>query len=377
MSKADYYDLLGVSKNASDDELKQAYRKKAMQHHPDRNPDDAKSETIFKQVSEAYDVLKDSDKRAAYDRFGHDAFQQGMGNGAGAHGFSDMSDIFEEMFSGFMGGGGRRKGRGQDQRGDDLRFDLELSLEQAYRGKNENLEFYADTECETCSGSGAKSPDDILTCTTCGGHGVVEVSKGFFRMQQECPKCRGKGKTIKNPCGTCKGQGSTKAKRNIKVDIPAGIETGNRIRVVGEGNPGKHGASKGDLYVFVTILPHQIFQRNGKLIGCEIPLSCVQAILGDKITVPTVDGGKLLLDIPAGTQDGQQFRLRGKGMVGLHGRGSAGDMIIEVKLDVPKHISKKQKALLEEFESLNKPSLENKNFWDNVAKFWKNNEKGS
>ncbi len=371
MAKNDYYDLLGVTKTASDDELKQAYRKRAMECHPDRNPNDAQAEARFKEVNEAYDVLKDTNKRGAYDQYGHDAFQQGAGGAS--QGFGDMSDIFEEMFSGFMGGG-RGRSR-QAKRGDDLRFDLNISLEEAYHGKSEEIKFTAEMPCEKCSGTGAVSQADIVKCATCNGNGVVEMRQGFFRMQQDCPKCKGKGTTIKQACQTCRGSGANQTQRKIKVDIPAGVENGNRIRISGEGNPGKNGAPKGDLYVFVTLRDHDLFKRDGKMIWCQLPIDMAKAALGNKIEVPTLDGGKVRLEIPAGTQHGQQFRLRSKGMVGLYGRGSIGDMIVEMNIEIPKNISKKQRELLEEFEKNTDPSSNSTNFWENVSNFWKNNAK--
>ena len=377
---ADYYELLGVSKDATDDELKQAYRKKAMQYHPDRNPDDAQAEQKFKEVSEAYDVLRDGNKRGAYDRFGHQAYtdnNMGGSAGGGAGGFTDFGDIFEEMFSGFMGGGRQGGRRSQRERGEDLRFDLSITLEEAFDGKKEEITFNAESQCSDCSGSGAASPSDIATCSQCQGIGVVQIRQGFFTLQQECPRCRGKGQEVKRACNGCRGSGRMKKKRVLNVDIPVGIEDGNRIRVSGEGNHGIEGAQKGDLYVFVQILAHEIFEREGKDVLCQLPISMAKAALGDKIEVPVIDGGKLRFEVPSGTAHGQQFRLRGKGMPGLYNRGNHGDMIVEIILDVPKTLNKKQRELLEEFEEATNPSTQRKNFWNNVVDFWQNHERNN
>ncbi len=375
---ADYYELLGVSKDATDDEMKQAYRKKAMQYHPDRNPDDAEAEQKFKEVSEAYDVLRDGNKRAAYDRFGHKAYtdnNMGGGSGGGQGGFTDFGDIFEEMFSGFMGGGRQGGRRSQRERGEDLRFDLSISLEEAYYGKKEDITFNAESRCDDCDGTGAASPSDIATCSQCQGIGVVQIRQGFFTLQQECPRCRGKGQEIKRACNGCRGSGRMKKQRVLKVDIPAGIEDGNRIRVSGEGNHGVEGAQKGDLYVFVRVLAHDIFECEGKDILCQLPISMAKAALGDKIEVPVIDGGKLRFEVPSGTSHGQHFRLRGKGMPGLYNRGNHGDMIVEIILDVPKTLNKRQRELLEEFEEATNPSTQRKNFWKNVVDFWQHHER--
>ncbi|MCH9853509.1 MAG: molecular chaperone DnaJ [Alphaproteobacteria bacterium] len=382
MAADDYYELLGVSRDADADELKRAYRKKAMQYHPDRNPGDSEAEKNFKQVGEAYDVLRDEQKRSAYDRFGHETFTNGgMGNGmnsgmggGGQHGFSDISDIFEEVFSGFMGGG-RARGRSKRNRGEDLRFDLTITLEDAFTGKKEEINFNAEAACDSCNGTGAASPSDIVNCTQCNGIGVVQIQQGFFTLQQECPRCRGKGQEIKRGCNKCRGAGRVKGRRNIRVDIPAGVEDGNRIRIAGEGNHGLEGAEKGDLYVFVNILPHDIFQREEKDVMCVLPISMAKAALGDKLEVPVIDGGKVRVEIPPGTSHGKHFRLRGKGMPALYNRGNRGDMLVEVIIDIPTHLSKKQRELLEKFDAETKPSSEHRNFWSKVSHFWQHHEK--
>ncbi len=371
-------DLLGVSRDAGADELKQAYRKKAMQYHPDRNPGDDEAEKKFKEISQAYDTLRDSQKRDSYDRYGHDAFTQGgmgsAGGGAGQHGFSDISDIFEEMFSGFMGGG-RTRGRSKRNRGEDLRFDLTITLDDAFQGKKEEIGFMAESSCEECEGSGAATPNDIVNCSQCNGIGVVQIQQGFFTLQQECPRCHGKGQEIKRGCHTCRGAGRSKNRRHIKVDIPAGVEHGNRIRISGEGNHGIEGSGKGDLYVFVNILPHDIFERERKDILCTLPIAMAKAALGDKLEVPVIDGGKVRVEIPQGTSHGKHFRLRGKGMPALYNKGNRGDMIVEVIVDMPAHLNKKQRELLEAFDAETKPSSEHRNFWSKVSHFWQHHER--
>lgn len=350
MAKADYYETLGVSRGASDKELKSAFRKKAMQFHPDRNPDNPEAEAKFKEINEAYEVLKDEQKRAAYDRYGHAAFEQGgMGHGFGNEFGSSMSDIFEDIFGEMMGGGGRRS-RGRE-RGADLRFNMEITLEEAFHGKSADIEVPTSVTCKTCSGSGAKPGTNPKPCPTCGGIGKVRASQGFFTVERTCPTCHGRGEIIEDPCETCGGVGRVTENRKLSVSIPAGIEDGTRIRLSGEGEAGLRGGPSGDLYIFLTQKPHDLFQRDGADIFCRVPISMTTAILGGQFEVPTVDGGKTRVRIPEGTQSGKQFRLRGKGMPVLRSQ-QFGDMYIQVDVETPSHLSKRQKELIQEFDKL-------------------------
>jgi molecular chaperone DnaJ len=353
MAKPDFYELLGVSRDADEKTLKSAFRKKAMQYHPDRNPDDAEAEQNFKAVNEAYEVLRDEQKRAAYDRFGHQAFEQGgMGGGgfggAGAGG-AGMGDIFEEIFGEFMGGG-RRRSSGGAARGSDMRYNLEISLEEAFEGKTVDLVLPTSVACDTCSGSGAKPGTSPSTCSTCGGMGKVRMSQGFFAMERTCPTCGGRGEVIKDPCDTCSGAGRVTQERTLSVNIPAGIDDGNRIRVAGEGEAGMRGAPAGDLYIFVSIKPHELFQRDGADLFCRAPISVVTAALGGSFEVPTLDGGRTRVKVPEGTQTGKQFRLKTKGMPILRQR-DFGDMYVQVSVETPQKLTKRQRELLEEFEA--------------------------
>ncbi|MEI2385666.1 molecular chaperone DnaJ [Breoghania sp. JC706] len=354
MAKLDYYEVLGVTRDADDKTLKSAFRKLAMKYHPDRNPDDAAAEAKFKEISEAYDVLKDADRRAAYDRFGHAAFENG-GMGAGARGFSGdfastMSDIFDEFFGGMGGGGGRRAGGGGRERGADLRYNMDIDLEEAYTGKTVEIEVPTSIVCETCTGSGAKPGSSPTTCRTCGGAGRVRASQGFFTLERTCPHCQGRGEIISDPCPDCSGTGRRVEERTLSVNIPAGIEDGTRIRLAGEGEAGLRGGPAGDLYIFLSIRPHAFFQRDGADLFCRAPISMTTAALGGQFEVPTVDGGKTRVKVPEGTQTGKQFRLKGKGMPVMRST-QHGDMYIQVTVETPQNLTKRQRELLQEFEA--------------------------
>lgn len=352
MAKADYYDTLGANKGASDDELKKAYRKKAMKYHPDRNPDDKVAEQKFKDIGEAYEVLKDPQKRAAYDQMGHAAFEGGMGGGGQGHagggfgGFegADFGSMFEEMFGDAFGGGGHAG----PARGSDLRYNLTISLEDAFNGKTVEVRIPTSVECKKCDGSGAEKGTKPETCPTCNGTGKVRVTQGFFSMARGCPRCHGSGKIIKNPCRACHGSGHVQEEKTVSVNIPKGVDDGTRIRLSGEGDVGPNGGLAGDLYIFIQMKRHEIFQREGGNLHIKMPIDFVEAALGGAVEVPTVDGKKARLNIPEGTQAGDRFRLRGKGMPGLHGSG-VGDLYVSAQVEVPTKLSKKQKNLLEDF----------------------------
>ncbi|MAR56334.1 MAG: molecular chaperone DnaJ, partial [Rickettsiales bacterium] len=359
----DYYQILGVDRNADEATLKKAYRKLAMQYHPDKNPDDASAEQKFKEVNQAYDTLKDPQKRAAYDRYGHEAFESGMGGGggAGAGGFdftSNFADIFEDLFGDFgarRGGGGGARGAGPQQptgavRGADLRYNLEVSLEEAFRSKQPTITLTTSVTCDSCSGSGAEKGTAPENCPTCNGSGKIRAQQGFFTIERTCHTCQGVGKVIKNPCRSCAGTGKTRKERSLNVNIPAGVEEGTRIRLANEGEAGFRGGPSGDLYIFISVKPHKIFRRDGANLYCKVPLKFTSAALGGSIEVPTIEGGRVKVNIPAGTQSGHQFRLRGKGMSILRSQ-SRGDMYIEVVVETPVKLSKKQKELLEQFEA--------------------------
>lgn len=378
MTKRDYYEILGVDKGADDAALKKAYRKKAMKYHPDRNPDDKEAEAKFKEVNEAYDTLKDSQKRAAYDQFGHAAFENG---GAGAGGFGgfggagfgghDFSDMFEDMF-GDMFGGGARSGRSRgSQRGGDLRYNLSISLDEAYAGKPVQIKIPTSVSCDTCDGSGAKKGSDVKTCSTCGGRGEVRVQQGFFAMNRTCPDCHGQGQIISDPCNDCHGTGTVHKEKTLNVNIPKGVDNGTRIRVTGEGEAGQNGAPSGDLYIFIQLKKHNLFEREGPHVLLDMPIDFVSAALGGQLEVPTLDGKKALLKIPEGTQSGTQFRLRGKGMP-VTNSSSFGDMFVNVEVEVPTKLSKKQKELLEQFREAytDKNSPEQESFLKKASKFW-------
>lgn len=368
MSKRDYYEVLGVESGASEAELKKAYRRKAMKYHPDRNPDDKDAEDKFKEANEAYEVLSDADKRAAYDRHGHAGVDPQMG-GAGGFGGGNFSDVFGDVFSDFFGGGG---GRGGPQRGSDLRYNMELDLEEAVRGTTVNIRIPASVDCKTCKGTGAKKGTSPVTCTTCNGMGQVRMQQGFFAVQQTCPRCHGAGKMVTDPCGDCHGQGRVEEEKTLSVKVPAGVDTGDRIRLSGEGEAGTLGGPAGDLYVVVNVRPHAIFQRDGRDLYCEVPISFADAALGGELEVPTLSG-RVKLKIPEGTQTNKLFRLRGKGVTPVRG-GGVGDLMCRVAVETPVKLNKRQRELLEEFrESLHgddSHSPKKSNWFEGVKRFF-------
>ena len=347
MNKADYYETLGVSRGVDDKALKAAFRKKAMQYHPDRNPGDAEAERRFKELGEAYEVLKDPQKRAAYDRYGHAAFENGMGGGAGFGGAS-MSDIFEDIFGEMMGGARARSGS-MRTRGSDLRYNMEISLEEAFEGKTAEIEIPTAVTCGTCDGSGAKPGSSPSRCGTCGGNGRVRAAQGFFSIERTCPACGGRGEVITDPCRDCSGSGKTVEEKSLSINVPAGIEDGTRIRLAGEGEAGARGGPPGDLYIFMSVKPHEFFQRDGADIFCRVPVSMTTAALGGQFEVGTVDGQKTRVKVPPGTQSGKQFRLRSKGMPVMRSA-QHGDMYIQVAVETPQKLTTRQRELLEEFE---------------------------
>lgn len=350
MAKRDYYEVLGVERGASEAELKKAYRRLAMKYHPDRNPDDKAAEEKFKEANEAYEVLSDASKRSAYDQYGHAGVDPSMGGGGGfGAGNANFSDIFGDVFSDFFGGGGRGGQRGGPQRGSDLRYTLELDLEEAVRGTTVTIRVPTLVACKPCEGSGAKKGSAPVTCTTCGGVGQVRMQQGFFSVQQTCPRCHGSGKMISDPCGSCHGQGRVEEHKTLSVKVPAGVDTGDRIRLTGEGEAGTQGGPAGDLYVVVNVREHAIFQRDGKHLYCEVPISFADAALGGELEVPTLDG-RVKLKIPEATQTGKLFRLRGKGVAPVRG-GGAGDLMCRVVVETPVNLDKRQRELLEEFRS--------------------------
>jgi molecular chaperone DnaJ len=350
MAKRCYYKTLEVERTASDGEIKTAFRKQAMQFHPDRNPNDKTAEHRFKEVNEAYEILKDPDKRAAYDRFGHAAFEHGMGGGAAGFG-ADFGTTFSDLFEGIFGmstGRGRSSGR---ERGADLRYNMEIALQEAFTGKTAQIRIPTSVTCEACSGSGAKAGTKPKTCPMCGGHGRVRHAQGFFTLERTCPNCHGRGQSIDTPCASCSGSGRVTRERTLSVNIPAGVEDGTRIRLAGEGEAGVRGGPAGDLYIFLSIGTHPFFQREGADLHCRVPVSMVTASLGGEFEVPTIDGGKSKVKVPEGTQSGRRFRLAGKGMPVLRGRQS-GDMYVQVVVETPQKLTKKQRELLTEFERL-------------------------
>ena len=368
--KRDYYEVLGIERTASVEVIKGAYRKLAKEHHPDRNHGDDKAEHRFKEVSEAYEILKDDQKRAAYDRFGHAAFENGAGNGR-THGFdfaSSFTDVFDDLFGEFMGG---RKARRQN-RGQDLRYNLEITLEEAFKGRAAQIRVPTAVSCETCSGTGAETGSRPEQCPTCSGIGKVRAQQGFFTIERTCPQCRGQGRIVRNPCKTCHGSGHVQKERTLAVDIPAGVEEGTRIRLSGEGQAGVNGGPAGDLYIFISVAPHTIFQRDGHDLHCRAPVSFVIASLSGAIEVPTLDGGKAKVSIPEGTQSGRQFRLRAKGMPVLRGGGMRGDLYVELLVETPVKLSKKQKDLLKQFDAESTPGTqpESESFFAKVKEFW-------
>ncbi len=374
MPKRDYYDILGLSRGASEQDIKSAFRRLAKDCHPDRNAGDKGAETRFKELNEAYEALRDPQKRAAYDQFGHAAFD-GHG-GRGAHGFgpdfaSSMSDIFDDLFGEFMGG---RRGRGQRtgrERGADLRYNMEITLPEAFAGKTAQIRVPTSVTCEACTGSGAKSGTQPSTCPTCSGAGKVRASQGFFTIERTCPSCQGRGEIINDPCGSCSGSGRVMRERTLSVNIPAGVEDGTRIRLAGEGEAGLRGGPAGDLYIFLSLKPHEFFQRDGADIFCRVPISMTTAALGGHIDVPTVDGGKTRVKVPEGTETGKQFRLKSKGMPVLRSK-VTGDMYIQVDVETPKSLTRRQRELLEEFEreSKEETSPHSSGFFAKVKEFF-------
>ncbi|NSX53368.1 molecular chaperone DnaJ [Parasulfitobacter algicola] len=374
MSKRDYYEILGVAKGASADEIKKGYRQKAKELHPDRNSDNPDAEAQFKEANEAYEVLKDADKKAAYDRYGHAAFEGGMGGarqgGYGGQGdfASAFSDVFDDLFGDFMGG--RGGGRQRATRGSDLRYNLRISLEDAFKGMQKTINVPTSVGCTSCSGSGAVGGAEPDTCPTCSGMGKVRAQQGFFTVERTCPTCSGLGQIIKNPCQTCNGAGRVEKDRSLSVNIPAGVETGTRIRLAGEGEAGMRGGPTGDLYIFIEVEDHKLFQRDGNALFCRVPVSVASAALGGDIEVPTIDGGRSRVKIPAGSQSGRQMRLRGKGMPALRG-GSAGDMFIELAVETPVNLTSRQKEILREFDKLSENNNpESSSFFSSVKNFW-------
>jgi molecular chaperone DnaJ len=376
MSKRDYYDVLGVDRGVSADDLKKAYRRKAKELHPDRNSDNPQAESQFKEANEAWEVLKDADKKAAYDRFGHAAFEGGGGGGRpGGPGFgsgdfsSAFSDVFDDLFGDFMGGrggGGKRRAA----RGSDLRYNLRVSMEESFAGLQKTINVPTAVSCSGCEGSGAEGGVEPTTCPTCSGMGKVRAQQGFFTVERTCPTCSGLGQIIKNPCKSCGGAGRVQKDRALSVNIPAGVETGTRIRLAGEGEAGLRGGPPGDLYIFVELAPHALFERDGINLYCRVPVSMAKAALGGAIEVPTIDGGRGRVQIPAGSQSGRQMRLRGKGMPALRG-GGIGDMFIELAVETPVNLTSRQKEILREFDELSDDNHpESKSFFSSVKSFW-------
>ncbi len=377
VQKRDYYEVLGVARSADDKALKAAFRKLAMRYHPDRNQGDAEAEQKFKEVGEAYEVLREPQKRAAYDRFGHAAFEGGRGPGAGGPGFgndfaSAMSDIFEEVFGGRAGprAGGGAGGR---TRGADLRYNLEVTLEDAFAGKTVEITVPSSATCDVCDGSGAKPGTQPVTCSTCSGSGRIRVAQGFFTLERTCVTCQGRGTVVRDPCGNCAGSGRVAQQRELSVNIPAGIEDGTRIRLAGEGEAGLMGGPPGDLYIFLSIRPHDFFQREGADLYCRVPISMARAALGGSIEVPSINGEKAKVKIPEATQTGRQFRLRGKGMPVMRST-QTGDMYIQVVVETPQNLTRRQRELLSEFEALssNENHPESHGFFSRAKEFFDN-----
>jgi molecular chaperone DnaJ len=376
MAKADFYETLGVDKKADDAGLKAAFRKLAMVYHPDKNPGNAEAEKKFKEIGEAYETLKDPNKRAAYDRYGHAAFEQGNGASAGRGGgfgggfgsAGGFSDIFEDIFGDIMGGG---RQRGPNNRGADLRYNMEIELEEAFAGKTAQVRVPSSITCDTCDGSGAKPGTKPVTCTMCNGAGKVRASQGFFSVERACPRCGGRGQEIKDPCTKCSGAGRVEQERVLSVNIPAGIDDGTRIRIAGEGEAGTRGGSAGDLYIFVSIRAHEFFQRDGADLYCKVPISMTVAALGGAFEVGTLDGAKSRVKVPDGTQHGKQFRLKGKGMPVLR-QPQTGDLYIQVAVETPQNLSKRQRELLEEFEGLSSKdnSPQSTGFFNRMKEFF-------
>ena len=375
MAKEDYYEILSCSRSASPDELKKAYRKKAKELHPDRNSDNPKAEEQFKSVNEAYDILRDPEKRSAYDRFGHAAFEGGTSNSGfrssgqtGDFG-SAFSDVFEDLFGDFMGSSSRR-GSQRASRGSDLRYNLNINLTEAYKGKKTIINVPSAVTCGSCSGVGSEGGIEATNCPTCSGIGKVRAQQGFFTVERGCPTCAGKGKIIKNPCKNCSGQGRVEKERKLNVTIPPGVETGTRIRLANEGEAGLRGGQNGDLYIFVEVSQHQIFERDSHDLFCKIPISMITAALGGELEAPTLDGGKSRVKVPNGVQSGKRLRLKGKGMPSLRGN-NFGDLYVELEVETPVNLTSEQKNLLMEFQKIgvnNNPA--ESNFFSRVKRFW-------
>jgi molecular chaperone DnaJ len=379
MSKTDFYELLGASRDASADELKKAYRKMAMKYHPDKNPGNKEAEHKFKEINEAYDVLRDDQKRAAYDRYGHAAFENGgMGGGQGFGGFDfagGFGDIFEEMFGEILGGGGGARRRGPEsagQRGADLRYDMTVTLDEAFKGIDKTIKVSTLATCEACNGMGTAPGTSPVTCSTCDGHGRVRMQQGFFSIERTCPTCQGAGKVIKDPCKSCQGHGRTRKERTLVVTIPAGVESGTRIRLSGEGEAGLRGGHAGDLYVILSVSGHPLFQRDGANLHCRVPIPMTMAALGGKVNVPVIDGTTAEVEIKPGTQSGHQVRLRNKGMSILRSS-SRGDLYAELVVETPVKLNTRQRELLEEFAieaEKNKTHPESESFFDKVKEMF-------
>ena len=374
MAKRDYYDVLGVNKSASPDQIKSAYRKLAVKHHPDKNKGDKAAEEKFKEASEAYHVLSSAERKQNYDNFGHAAFENG-GGGRGGFGNFDFSNSFSDIFEDFFGEGfgGERRSRRSNNRGSDLKYDLSITLEEAYTGKKQDIKFSTSEKCDTCKGSGSKPGHDAGSCSMCGGNGQVRSNQGFFTVQQTCPQCSGSGEEITNPCTSCSGQGKQQASKRLSVSIPKGVDDGTRIRLTGKGEAGSRAAGSGDLYLFINVYSHDLFKRSDENLFFECPISIADAALGTSIEIPTIDGGKAKIKIPSGTQSGKQFRLKGKGMPHMRGSGN-GDLYVQVNTEVPVSLNREQKELLEKFrENENEksnPSI--KKFFQKAKSFWKN-----
>ena len=369
MSKRDYYEVLGVTRTSTEVELKAAFRKLAMQHHPDRNPGDKDCEHRFKEINEAYDVLKDGDKRAAYDRFGHAAFEHGgMGGG---HGFgADFGSTFADIFEGIFGMGSARGRSSGRERGSDLRYNMEITLDEAFRGKTAQIRIPTSVVCEACSGSGAKVGTKPKPCSSCGGAGKIRHAQGFFTLERTCPTCHGRGQVIDDPCKVCGGGGRVTRERTLSVNIPAGVEDGTRIRLAGEGEAGLRGGPPGDLYIFLEVASHEFFQRDGADLYCRVPISMASAALGGEFEVPAIDGSKVKFKVPSGTQTGRRFRLAGKGMPVLRAK-QTGDMYVQVAVETPQNLTKRQRELLAEFEKLSSEVTqpESAGFFSRVKEF--------
>ncbi|MFA7595258.1 MAG: molecular chaperone DnaJ [Novosphingobium sp.] len=366
----DYYELLEVERTADEKSIKSAYRRLAMRYHPDKNPGCGESEAKFKAISEAYDCLKDPQKRAAYDRFGHAAFQQGMGNGGGrgpGADFSDIGDIFETIFGSAFGGGGRQ----QTRRGADLRYDMEIGLEEAFHGKDAKIEVDISVSCEPCNGTGAEPGTGARACGTCHGHGKVRTQQGFFVIDRPCPQCHGRGEVIERPCRNCQGEGRVDKTQTLDISIPPGVDHGTRIRLSGKGEAGQRGAPPGDLYIFMHIRPHKVFQRDGTTLATRVPISFTTAALGGQIEIPGLDGEAISIEIPAGIQSGKQLRKRGAGMPVLQSKGR-GDLVIEIMVETPTRLSAKQKELLREFQETEtgEECPESRGFFDKLKDAW-------